>query len=147
MQVDALHAAGVTSARLFVDKASGAKTDRPVWKVFGVFAGRRFAVGLAAGSPRAVYGPPGRLVEELQQRGVGFRSICIANRSMKRPKRLSATFVSTSTFRPLRRRMMTIGPVTYISINLGPEVGVNDFLAGVRVVPREGTGADCTAAP
>ena len=35
---------------------------------------------------------------------------------------------------------MTIGPVTYISINLGPIVGVNDFLAGVRVVPtgREG---------
>ena len=36
---------------------------------------------------------------------------------------------------------MTIGPVTYISINLGPEVGVNDFLAGVRVVPagRDGS--------
>ena len=35
---------------------------------------------------------------------------------------------------------MTIGPVTYISINLGPIVGANDFLAGVRVVPtgREG---------
>lgn len=30
---------------------------------------------------------------------------------------------------------MTIGPVTYISINLGPQVGENDFLAGVRVVP------------
>ena len=36
---------------------------------------------------------------------------------------------------------MTIGPVTYISINLGPQVGVNDFLAGVRVVPagRDGS--------
>lgn len=35
---------------------------------------------------------------------------------------------------------MTIGPVTYISINLGPTVGEDDFLAGVRVVPagREG---------
>ena len=30
---------------------------------------------------------------------------------------------------------MIIGPVTYISINLGPKVGENDFLAGVRVVP------------
>ena len=30
---------------------------------------------------------------------------------------------------------MTIGPVTYISINLGPKVGEDDFLAGVRVVP------------
>ena len=30
---------------------------------------------------------------------------------------------------------MTIGPITYISINLGPVVGANDFLAGVRVVP------------
>ena len=28
LQVDALHTAGVTPARLFVDKASGAKTDR-----------------------------------------------------------------------------------------------------------------------
>ncbi|MCY4514958.1 MAG: hypothetical protein OXC69_07475 [Candidatus Tectomicrobia bacterium] len=36
---------------------------------------------------------------------------------------------------------MTIGPVTYISINLGPEVGENVFLAGVRVVPagRDGS--------
>ena len=32
MQLDALHKAGVTPARLFVDKASGAKTDRPVWE-------------------------------------------------------------------------------------------------------------------
>ena len=30
---------------------------------------------------------------------------------------------------------MTMGPVTYISINLGPKVGAQDFLAGVRVVP------------
>ena len=30
---------------------------------------------------------------------------------------------------------MTIGPITYVSINLGPVVGANDFLAGVRVVP------------
>ena len=30
---------------------------------------------------------------------------------------------------------LTIGPVTYISINLGPNIGENDFLAGVRVVP------------
>lgn len=30
---------------------------------------------------------------------------------------------------------MTIGPVTFISFNLGPQVGEKDFLAGVRVVP------------
>ena len=36
---------------------------------------------------------------------------------------------------------MTIKPVTYISINLGPAVGVSNFLAGVRVVPagRDGS--------
>ena len=28
-----------------------------------------------------------------------------------------------------------IGPIRYIGINLGPQVGVGDFLAGVRVVP------------
>ena len=30
---------------------------------------------------------------------------------------------------------LTIGPVTYIGINLGPKVGESDLLAGVRVVP------------
>ena len=30
---------------------------------------------------------------------------------------------------------MTIGPIKYISINLGPIVGEGDFLAGIRVVP------------
>ena len=30
---------------------------------------------------------------------------------------------------------LTIDPITYISINLGPKDGANDFLAGVRVVP------------
>ena len=30
---------------------------------------------------------------------------------------------------------MTIGPITYVGINLGSVVGANDFLAGVRVVP------------
>ena len=30
---------------------------------------------------------------------------------------------------------MTIGPITYVSINLGPKVGAKDYLAGVRVVP------------
>lgn len=30
---------------------------------------------------------------------------------------------------------MAIEPVTYISINLGPQAGVDDFLAGIRVVP------------
>ena len=30
---------------------------------------------------------------------------------------------------------MTIGPIRYISINLGPKIGANDFLAGVRVLP------------
>ena len=36
---------------------------------------------------------------------------------------------------------MTIGPVTYISINLGPKVGAQDFLAGVRVVPAGRNGS------
>lgn len=30
---------------------------------------------------------------------------------------------------------MSIGPITYISINLSPHVGAKDSLAGVRVVP------------
>ena len=30
---------------------------------------------------------------------------------------------------------LTIDPITHISINLGPKVGANDFLAGIRVVP------------
>ena len=36
---------------------------------------------------------------------------------------------------------MTIGPVTYISLNLSPEVGADDSLVGVRVVPagRQGS--------
>ena len=40
----------------------------------------------------------------------------------------------------VRKRTEAINPVTYISINLGPQVGVNDFLVGLRVVPagREG---------
>ena len=37
LQVDALHTAGVTPARLFVDKASGAKTDRPGLSEWGGF--------------------------------------------------------------------------------------------------------------
>ena len=77
LQVDALHTAGVTPARLFVDKASGAKTDRPglgkcleflqagdvllVWRLDRLGRSMVHLVGL---------------VEELQQRGVGFRSIC-----------------------------------------------------------------------
>ena len=39
-----------------------------------------------------------------------------------------------STRRTLENTL-TIGPITYISINLGPKVGANDSLAGVRVVP------------
>ena len=69
--------AGVTPARLFVDKASGAKTDRPglgkcleflqagdvllVWRLDRLGRSMGHLVGL---------------VEELQQRGVGFRSLC-----------------------------------------------------------------------
>ena len=96
MQVDALHAAGVTSARLFVDKASGAKTDRPgLGKCLEFLqAGDLLLVWRLDRLGRSMVHLVG-LVEELQQRGVGFRSICIANRSMKRPKRLSATFVNT----------------------------------------------------
>ena len=30
---------------------------------------------------------------------------------------------------------LTIDPITYISINVGPKDGANDFLADVRVVP------------
>ena len=36
---------------------------------------------------------------------------------------------------------MTIGPVTHISINLGPTIGETDSLAGVRVVPAGRNGA------
>ena len=36
---------------------------------------------------------------------------------------------------------MTIKPVTYISNNLDLAVGVNDFLAGVRVVPARRDGS------
>lgn len=32
-------------------------------------------------------------------------------------------------------KTLSIGPIKYISINLGPKVGENGFLAGVRVVP------------
>lgn len=40
----------------------------------------------------------------------------------------------------MQENTLTIGPITYISINLGPQVGENDFLAGVRVVPAGKTG-------
>ena len=32
-------------------------------------------------------------------------------------------------------KTLAIGPIKYISINLGPKIGENDFLASVRVVP------------
>ena len=32
-------------------------------------------------------------------------------------------------------KALTIGPVTGVSISLGPKVGAKDYLAGVRVVP------------
>ena len=35
---------------------------------------------------------------------------------------------------------MAIGPIKYISINLGPKIGENDFLASVRVVPAGKSG-------
>ena len=37
--------------------------------------------------------------------------------------------------RKTQEKTLTIGPITYISINLGPNVGDDDSLAGVRVVP------------
>ena len=30
---------------------------------------------------------------------------------------------------------MPVKPITYISLNLGPNVGATDFIVGVRVVP------------
>ena len=77
LQVDALHTAGVTPARLFVDKASGAKTDRPgLGKCLEFLqAGDLLLVWRLDRLGRSMVHLVG-LVEELQQRGVGFRSIC-----------------------------------------------------------------------
>ena len=69
--------AGVTPARLFVDKASGAKTDRPgLGKCLEFLqAGDLLLVWRLDRLGRSMVHLVG-LVEELQQRGVGFRSLC-----------------------------------------------------------------------
>ena len=77
LQIDALHTAGVTPARLFVDKVSGAKTDRPgLGKCLEFLqAGDLLLVWRLDRLGRSLVHLVG-LVEELQRRGVGFRSLC-----------------------------------------------------------------------
>ena len=77
LQLDALRKAGCAKAEIFTDKASGAKSSRPgleeclrqlkpgdtllVWRLDRLGRSMRHLVGL---------------VDELRQRGVGFKSIC-----------------------------------------------------------------------
>ena len=97
LQVDALHTAGVTPARLFVDKASGAKTDRPgLGKCLEFLqAGDLLLVWRLDRLGRSMVHLVG-LVEELQQRGWGFgRSVM--GRLIQPPPRVSSSLTS---FRP-----------------------------------------------
>ena len=48
---------------------------------------------------------------------------------------LNATKQKTAIWTSTTKKTLTIDPITYISINLGPMVGEGDFLAGIRVVP------------
>ena len=48
---------------------------------------------------------------------------------------INATKQKTTIRTSTPNKTLTVDPITYISINLGPIVGEGDFLAGVRVVP------------
>jgi DNA invertase Pin-like site-specific DNA recombinase len=86
LQIDALKSAGVAKADLFTDKVSGSKTARPgldrclqslqpgdtllVWRLDRLGRSLRHLVDL---------------VEDLRQRGIGFKSICDAHVKRHQP--------------------------------------------------------------
>jgi len=76
LQLDALKNAGVTKADVYTDKASGSKADALAWR--SAFSRSSPATSCSSGARRL-----GRslrhlidLVEDLRNRGVGFKSIC-----------------------------------------------------------------------
>ena len=77
LQLDALRNHGVIAALLFTDKASGSKSDRPGLEAClkTLQAGDVLLVWRLDRLGRSVAHLVG-LVEQLRQRGIGFRSIC-----------------------------------------------------------------------